>query len=73
MYIIILWHFFNVAVENNISNNKSISKRLTHKQRALERDEHTFGTPIDQSLQQDFDFEKNLALFNKEVGFYFTI
>lgn len=54
-------------VENNISNNKSISKRLTHKQRALERDEHTFGTPIDQSLQQDFDFEKNLALFNKEA------
>lgn len=32
------------------------------------RDEHTFGTPIDQSLQQDFDFEKNLALFNKEVN-----
>ncbi|KAM0737281.1 Enhancer of mRNA-decapping protein 3 [Formica fusca] len=55
------------SVENNASNNKSISKRLTHKQRALERDEHTFGTPIDQSLQQDFDFEKNLALFNKEA------
>ncbi|XP_072755611.1 enhancer of mRNA-decapping protein 3 [Anoplolepis gracilipes] len=53
-------------VENN-AFNKSISKRLTHKQRALERDEHTFGTPIDQSLQQDFDFEKNLALFNKEA------
>jgi len=35
----------------------------------LERDEHTFGTPIDQ-LEQDFDFEKNLALFNKEVEFY---
>jgi len=60
-----------VAAENNASNSKSVSKRLTHKQRALERDEHTFGTPIDQSLQQDFDFEKNLALFNKEVvGFY---
>ncbi|XP_012522645.2 enhancer of mRNA-decapping protein 3 [Monomorium pharaonis] len=53
--------------ENNASNNKSVSKRLTHRQRALERDEHTFGTPIDQSLQQDFDFEKNLALFNKEA------
>jgi enhancer of mRNA-decapping protein 3 len=32
-----------------------------------ERDEQAFGTPIDQSLHQDFDFEKNLALFNKEV------
>ncbi|XP_014471535.1 PREDICTED: enhancer of mRNA-decapping protein 3 isoform X1 [Dinoponera quadriceps] len=50
-----------------IPNNKIIPKRLTHRQRALERDEHTFGTPIDQSLNQDFDFEKNLALFNKEA------
>ncbi|KAK0168408.1 hypothetical protein PV327_002211 [Microctonus hyperodae] len=32
-----------------------------------ERDEQAFGTPIDQSLNQDFDFEKNLALFNKEA------
>lgn len=32
-----------------------------------ERDEQAFGTPLDQSLHQDFDFEKNLALFNKEV------
>lgn len=48
-------------------NCKPAQKRLTHRQRALERDEHTFGTPIDQSLNQDFDFEKNLALFNKEV------
>ncbi|XP_076236354.1 enhancer of mRNA-decapping protein 3 [Calliopsis andreniformis] len=47
--------------------NKPIQKRLSHRQRALERDEHTFGTPIDQSLSQDFDFEKNLALFNKEA------
>lgn len=53
-----------------MSNNKIIPKRLTHRQRVLERDEHTFGTPIDQSLNQDFDFEKNLALFNKEVRPY---
>ncbi|XP_032673525.1 enhancer of mRNA-decapping protein 3 isoform X1 [Odontomachus brunneus] len=52
---------------SNIPNNKAIPKRLTHRQRVLERDEHTFGTPIDQSLNQDFDFEKNLALFNKEA------
>ncbi|KAF7391214.1 hypothetical protein HZH66_009694 [Vespula vulgaris] len=49
------------------SNCKPTQKRLTHRQRVLERDEHTFGTPIDQSLNQDFDFEKNLALFNKEA------
>lgn len=53
--------------EINIPNNKTFPKKLTHRQRALERDEHTFGTPIDQSLHQDFDFEKNLALFNKEA------
>ncbi|XP_015429110.1 PREDICTED: enhancer of mRNA-decapping protein 3 isoform X2 [Dufourea novaeangliae] len=47
--------------------SKPIQKRLSHRQRALERDEHTFGTPIDQSLNQDFDFEKNLALFNKKA------
>ncbi|CAL7936515.1 unnamed protein product [Xylocopa violacea] len=47
--------------------NKPVQKRLSHRQRALERDEHTFGTPIDQSLNQDFDFEKNLALFDKEA------
>jgi hypothetical protein len=64
----------SIAAENNTSNNKSISKRLTHRQRTLEqreKDEHTFGTPIDQSLLQDFDFEKNLALFDKEVSFIF--
>ncbi|CAK9826207.1 Enhancer of mRNA-decapping protein 3 [Anthophora retusa] len=49
------------------SVNKPIQKRLSHRQRALERDEHTFGTLIDQSLKQDFDFEKNLALFDKEA------
>ncbi|KOC61263.1 Enhancer of mRNA-decapping protein 3 [Habropoda laboriosa] len=47
--------------------NKPIQKRLSHRQRALERDEHTFGTLIDQSLNPDFDFEKNLALFDKEA------
>ncbi|XP_053974429.1 enhancer of mRNA-decapping protein 3 [Hylaeus anthracinus] len=49
------------------SANKPIQKRLSHRQRALERDENTFGTPVDQYLNQDFDFEKNLALFNKEA------
>lgn len=47
--------------------SKPVQKRLNQRQRAIERDEHTFGTPIDQSVHQDFDFEKNLALFNKEA------
>lgn len=39
----------------------------TSRKKMNERDEQAFGTPIDQSLSQDFDFEKNLALFNKKV------
>ncbi|CAB0039845.1 unnamed protein product [Trichogramma brassicae] len=39
----------------------------SRRKKMTDRDENTFGTPIDQSLHQDFDFEKNLALFNKEV------
>ncbi|XP_012277398.1 enhancer of mRNA-decapping protein 3 isoform X2 [Orussus abietinus] len=49
------------------AKNTSTQRRLTNRQKRLERDEHTFGTPIDQSLSQDFDFEKNLALFDKEA------
>ncbi|KAF3428787.1 hypothetical protein E2986_08665 [Frieseomelitta varia] len=45
------------------SVDKPMQKKLSSKQ----RNEHTFGTPIDQSLNQDFDFEKNLALFDKEA------
>ncbi|XP_003428062.1 enhancer of mRNA-decapping protein 3 [Nasonia vitripennis] len=39
----------------------------TSRKKMSERDEQAFGTPIDQSLHQEFDFEKNLALFNKEA------
>ena len=46
-----------------------MQKKLSSKQ----RNEHTFGTPIDQSLNQDFDFEKNLALFDKEVCSFLLI
>ncbi|PBC34583.1 enhancer of mRNA-decapping protein 3 [Apis laboriosa] len=48
------------------SVDKPIQKKLSNRQRNLGRDEDTFGTQIDQSLNQDFDFEKNLALFDKE-------
>ncbi|XP_020709599.1 enhancer of mRNA-decapping protein 3 [Athalia rosae] len=42
-------------------------KRNSQRQRWQERDEQAFGTPVDKSMEQDFDFEKNLALFNKEA------
>ncbi|MPC74038.1 Enhancer of mRNA-decapping protein 3 [Portunus trituberculatus] len=31
------------------------------------RNEATFGTPIDDMLTTEFDFESNLALFDKQV------
>ncbi|KAJ8678729.1 hypothetical protein QAD02_014516 [Eretmocerus hayati] len=37
------------------------------RKKMTDRDEQAFGTPIDQSLNQEFDFEKNLALFNKQA------
>ncbi|XP_043469235.1 enhancer of mRNA-decapping protein 3 [Leptopilina heterotoma] len=64
---------FQMEIPSNgrISSAEVISKtnqrKLTHRQRRNERDEQAFGTPIDQCLKQDFDFEKNLALFNKEA------
>ncbi|XP_015124971.1 enhancer of mRNA-decapping protein 3 [Diachasma alloeum] len=50
-----------------IESNAKANQRRTQRQKWQERDEQAFGTPIDQSLNQDFDFEKNLALFNKEA------
>jgi hypothetical protein len=49
--------------------NRTPSKKDRFRQRWSERDEACFGTPIESILDQDFDFEKNLALFNKQVGF----
>ncbi|KAJ8974444.1 hypothetical protein NQ317_000221 [Molorchus minor] len=31
------------------------------------KDEECFGSPLDYKLSKDFDFEKNLALFNKQA------
>lgn len=33
------------------------------------RDEACFGSPLDPSISKDFDFEKNLALFDKQAVF----
>ena len=48
-------------------NNRTPSKNYKLRQKWSERDEACFGTPIDDTIEQDFDFEKNLALFNKKV------
>ncbi|XP_058804145.1 enhancer of mRNA-decapping protein 3 [Phymastichus coffea] len=47
--------------------NGKAGQARTSRKKMSERDEQAFGTPIDQSLSQDFDFEKNLALFDKEA------
>lgn len=44
-------------------------KVVKDRQKWNDRDEQAFGNPIDQSMEQDFDFEKNLALFNKKVWY----
>lgn len=31
------------------------------------KDEECFGSPLDHNISKDFDFEKNLALFNKQA------
>lgn len=56
----------NAAMQDSNNSGKG-NQRRSQRQKWQERDEQAFGTPIDQSLNQDFDFEKNLALFNKEA------
>lgn len=46
---------------------KPNQKRMSQRQKLSGKDEEAFGMHINQSLSQDFDFEKNLALFNKEA------
>ncbi|XP_014212962.1 enhancer of mRNA-decapping protein 3 isoform X2 [Copidosoma floridanum] len=55
-------------LDTSCTNGKvSTGLSKTSRKKMSDRDEQAFGTPIDQSLNQDFDFEKNLALFNKEA------
>ncbi|KAF4531589.1 hypothetical protein B566_EDAN010055 [Ephemera danica] len=59
--------------QSNIDGSRSPSKkdrRLPPKWNAKNRDEATFGSPIDNVvLNEDFDFEKNLALFDKKAAY----
>lgn len=43
--------------------------KTNRRHRWNEKDEACFGTPINHDqFTKEFDFEKNLALFNKQVG-----
>lgn len=50
---------------NDITATPSKKERL--RQRWFGRDEEAFGSPVDHTMLADFDFEKNLALFNKKA------
>ncbi|KDR11216.1 enhancer of mRNA-decapping protein 3 [Zootermopsis nevadensis] len=56
-----------VHTPNACDVNRTPSKKDRFRQRWSEKDEACFGTPIDNIIDQDFDFEKNLALFNKQA------
>jgi|GEM_PF-6597445 len=45
-------------------------RKEKQRQRWLNRDEEAFGTPVDTFQQPDFDFEGNLALFDKKAVSY---
>lgn len=51
--------------KNNTPNKKE--KNSKGKWGKSWKDEACFGSPLDQSFSKDFDFEKNLALFNKQA------
>ncbi|KAK7081604.1 enhancer of mRNA decapping [Halocaridina rubra] len=49
-------------------DKSEVTRTPSKKERIRRRDETTFGTPIDDDmLTTDFDFEKNLALFDKQA------
>ncbi|XP_067015635.1 enhancer of mRNA-decapping protein 3 isoform X2 [Anabrus simplex] len=47
--------------------NRTPSKKDRQRHKWSEKDEACFGTPIDNIIHHEFDFEKNLALFNKQA------
>ncbi|XP_071445999.1 enhancer of mRNA-decapping protein 3 isoform X2 [Hetaerina americana] len=49
--------------------NRTPSKKDRFRNRWTDKNEACFGNHIDNTMDQDFDFEKNLALFNKQAVF----
>lgn len=52
------------SYKNNTPNKRDKSKGKWSKGR---KDEECFGSPLDDRINKDFDFEKNLALFDKQA------
>lgn len=63
----------DIEVKHNVGDssykNNTPSKREKSKGKWTKgwKDEECFGSPLDQNISKDFDFEKNLALFNKQA------
>lgn len=63
----------DIEVKHNVGDssykNNTPSKREKNKGKWTKgwKDEECFGSPLDQNISKDFDFEKNLALFNKQA------
>lgn len=54
--------------QNNANEgNRTPSKKDRARHKMSERDEACFGSSVDNILGHEFDFEKNLALFNKKA------
>lgn len=66
----------DIEVKNNLNDgtsnsykNNTPNRREKNKGKWVKgwRDEECFGSPLDHKISKDFDFEKNLALFNKQA------
>lgn len=60
-----------IDIETNVQHHKNGTPNKKEKGKGKWgrswKDEACFGSPLDQSISKDFDFEKNLALFNKQA------
>lgn len=60
---------YNSGDMSSSHKNNTPNKREKNKGKWTKgwKDEECFGSPLDQNISKDFDFEKNLALFNKQA------
>ncbi|XP_066144739.1 enhancer of mRNA-decapping protein 3 isoform X2 [Euwallacea fornicatus] len=56
----------NLSFKNNTPNRKGGQKGGKQWSKSW-KDEECFGSPLDHRVKRDFDFEKNLALFDKQA------
>lgn len=56
---------FGKSNSASVQTSNKIDKKKTNQ---LKKNQSTFGTPVDDPvMDEEFDFEKNLALFNKQA------